>query len=53
VLGAITAMINAERKCCRFLRFQVIVEPSDGPIVLELTGPEGTQEFLEAMLSLE
>ena len=50
VLTTISAMISAERRCCRFLRFQLTVEPSDGPIVLELSGPAGTPEFLEAML---
>ena len=44
------AMIDAERQCCRFLRFDLRVEPDVGPIALELTGPEGTEAFLEALL---
>ncbi len=39
--------IERERQCCAFLRFQVTVEPAGGPIVLELTGPAGTREFLD------
>ena len=45
-LEAIAAMIDAERQCCRFLRFQ----PDEGPIVLEVTGPPGTREFLAAII---
>lgn len=49
-LSLLVAMIEAERQCCRFLRFDLTVEPNLGPITLELTGPEGTQAFLESLL---
>jgi len=49
-LASIARAIDAERQCCRFLRFQIIVEPDQGPISLELTGPPGTREFLSALL---
>ena len=52
VLLAITRAVDAERQCCRFLRFTVTVEPDDGPISVDLTGPTGTREFLAAMLDL-
>ena len=42
-------MIDAERQCCRFLRFQLMVEPDLGPIWLEVTGPAGTTEFLSEL----
>lgn len=48
-LTRITAMIDAERQCCRFLRFTLTVEPNLGVIALELSGPEGTREFLDAL----
>jgi hypothetical protein len=48
-LAAIAQMIEAERQCCRFLRFSIIVEPDGGPIALELTGPPGTREFISAL----
>ena len=44
------AVIEAEHRCCRFLRFQLVVEPGDGPVWLEVTGPEGTPEFLSGLL---
>ena len=41
-------LVNLERQCCPFLRISVTVEPNGGPLCLELSGPEGTKEFLEA-----
>jgi hypothetical protein len=41
--------IDAERRCCRFLRFDLTVEPDAGPVVLDLTGPPGTREFIAAL----
>ena len=49
ILPAIARRVDAERQCCRFLRFQVNVEPDGGPIWLDMTGPVGTGEFLAAM----
>jgi len=48
-LTAAAKMIDAERQCCRFLRFVVGVEEDGGDMWLEVTGPEGTAEFLEAL----
>ena len=44
-------MIEAERACCRFLKFGLTLEPDGGPLVMEVTGPEGTQEFLLSVVS--
>jgi len=46
----IAAVIDAEHQCCRFLRFVLGVEPGDGPIWLEVTGPEGSEDFLTSLL---
>jgi hypothetical protein len=51
IVGLLARAIDAERHCCRFLSFRVTVEPDEGPILLELTGPEGTREFLSALLT--
>lgn len=48
-LTAIARTLEAERQCCRFLRFSIVVEPDGGPIALELTGPPGTTEFISAL----
>jgi len=48
-LHAVAIAIEAERHCCRFLRFELAVEPDEGPLVLTLSGPPGAREFLEAL----
>lgn len=53
MVSLIARMVDAERQCCRFLRFAITVEPDGGPIVLELTGPPGTPDFLAALLNPE
>jgi hypothetical protein len=50
VLREITQVIDAERRCCRFLRFQITVESGGGPIWLEVNGPPGTREFLSQLI---
>ncbi len=52
ILGQIVSLIQAERKCCRFLQFDLRVTPDGGPIWLELAGPQGTREFLETILQI-
>jgi hypothetical protein len=49
-LSAVLTSVDAERQCCRFLRFEITVEPDGGPIWLALSGPPGTREFLAALL---
>jgi hypothetical protein len=49
-LTLVLKAVEAERRCCEFLRFQITVEPGGGPVSLELTGPSGTREFLAALL---
>jgi hypothetical protein len=48
-LGLLMKTVEAERQCCRFLRFQITIEPDGGPVSVELTGPAGTREFLSAL----
>jgi hypothetical protein len=50
VLATIFKTIVAERRCCEFLTFEVRVEPAGGRVTLDLTGPQGTREFLAALL---
>jgi hypothetical protein len=44
--------VNAEFLCCRFLRFTINIEPAEGPITLDITGPPGTREFIDAIFDL-
>lgn len=50
VLMAVVKAIDAERQCCRFLKFVLTTEPDGGNVWLEVTGPDGTREFLSALL---
>jgi hypothetical protein len=52
ILAAIVRVVDAERHCCRFLRFGITVEPDGGPVSLELSGPAGTREFIAGLLDL-
>ncbi len=45
----IAKSVDAERQCCRFLRFEIVLEPNGGRISLELSGPPGTSDFLAAL----
>lgn len=42
-------LIELEHECCPFLKFRLTVAPGEGPALLELTGPEGTKDFLTAL----
>lgn len=45
-LQELATMIDLERRCCPFLQLRLTVEPNGGATWLELTGPEGTKDFL-------
>jgi len=51
LLNDVASVIEAERRCCRFLRFRLTLEPDGSLLWLEVTGPEGTQNFLSSLLS--
>lgn len=51
-IGDRGGVIASERQCCPFLTFRLTVEPQEGPIWLELTGPAGTREMLMSELGL-
>jgi hypothetical protein len=48
---AITAeMMVAERECCPFLTFELVAQPNMGPVIVRVTGPAGTKDFLKTVL---
>jgi len=51
ILADVARTVDAERQCCRFLSFTIIIRPDGGPITVDLTGPPGTREFLSALCS--
>ena len=50
-IADLAQLITFERECCPFLRFNLRLEPAEGPVWLELTGPEGTKSFLQSLFS--
>lgn len=43
-------LILAERECCPFLTFELTAQSNMGPVVLRVTGPNGTKDFLKTVL---
>src|ERR1700730_16946809 len=53
ILAELVAVIQAERKCCTFLKFKLDVSPDNGPVWFEVTGPKGTKDLLRKALELK
>ena len=49
-IAIIGKMIVAERECCPFLTFELVAQPSMGPVIVRVTGPAGTKDFLKTVL---
>ena len=49
LLQELIDVIEQERTCCSFLRFNLTAEPGTGPVTLEVTGPPGTNELLRRL----
>jgi len=49
-IATIAKMIVAERQCCPFLTFEFVAQPGMGPVVVRVTGPAGTKDFLKTVL---
>jgi len=43
-------LMAAERVCCPFLTFELTAQPNLGPVIVRVTGPGGTKEFLKTIL---
>lgn len=48
VIDQLTTFIKTERLCCDFFKFELSVGEKESFTWLELTGPEGTKEFIES-----
>ena len=47
-IDLLSSFIKTERLCCSFFTFNLIVGRSEGFVSLELSGPEGTKDFIES-----
>jgi len=50
-VGIVADLIVAERECCPFLTFELTAHPNMGPVIMRVTGPDGTRDFLRAILA--
>jgi hypothetical protein len=50
MLREIVSMIDSERQCCRFLRFELVVPPGGDDVALTVFGPPGTRAFFDDLL---
>jgi hypothetical protein len=48
-IGLIAELMVAERECCPFLTFEFVAQPSMGPVIVRVTGPAGTKDFLKTV----
>jgi hypothetical protein len=39
-------IVEGERECCSFLRFEIVCAEGMGPMTLRVRGPDGTRDFL-------
>src|SRR5262250_260532 len=49
LIALIVELIVAERECCPFLTFELSALPSEGPLIVRVTGPAGTKEFVRSV----
>jgi hypothetical protein len=49
-IAMIAKMIVAERECCPFLTFELVAQPNMRQIIVRVTGPAGTKDFLKTVL---
>jgi hypothetical protein len=47
IIFLLTDFIKTERLCCPFFVFNLVVGQDEGLITLQLSGPQGTKEFIE------
>ena len=46
VLGGLFQFVEAEHSCCPFFRFDITVEPEDGPVSMEIGGSDRVKSYI-------
>jgi len=49
-IALVADVIAAERRCCPFLAFELVAQPNMAPVIVRVTGPGGSKEFLKTIL---
>ena len=52
MIDALTSFIKTEKECCDFFTFNLAVRGDQDFVWLQLTGPEGTKDFIKTELQL-
>ena len=50
-IAVVAELMAAERECCRFLTFELVAQENMGPLIVRVTGPDGTKDFLKTILT--
>jgi hypothetical protein len=50
-LDELITFVKTERQCCPFFDFGLLIQPDEN-VWLELTGPEGAKDFIDAEIEL-
>jgi hypothetical protein len=51
IVTAIATVVDAERRCCKFLAFTLAIDANDGPITLTITAPREAASILAELLA--
>ena len=51
-IAVVAELIVAERECCPFLTFKFTAQPNIGPLIVQVTGPGGTNDFLRTVFGI-
>lgn len=49
LLADLAKIMEREQDCCSFLRIQLTMEAGEGPVMFDVTGPEGTADMLRKL----
>lgn len=49
-LDLVGEYVMRDRKCCAFVRWEIVVEQANGPAWLKIRGPQGTKGFVAAAI---
>lgn len=52
MIDRLSEFIKTERQCCEFFSFVLKIGKGDEPVWLELSGPDGSKDFIRSELAL-
>ena len=52
MIDTLTSFIKSEKQCCDFFTFNLAVRGDQDVVWMQLTGPEGTKDFIKSEMEL-